>query len=43
MDFIRDSLKDGRSIRSVNVIDEFNPECLTSVVDFSLATQRVIR
>jgi len=47
MDFISDSLKDGRSVRTYvrtfNVIDDFNRECLTIDVDFSLPTQRVIR
>ena len=43
MDFMSDSLKDGRSVRTFNVIDDFNRECLTIDVDFSLPTQRVIR
>ena len=47
MDFMSDSLKDGRSVRTYvrtfNVIDDFNRECLTIDVDFSLPTQRVIR
>jgi putative transposase len=43
MDFMSDSLKDGRSGRTFNVIDDFNRECLTIDVDFSLPTQRVIR
>ncbi len=43
MDFMRDSLKDGRSLRTFNVVDDFNRECLTIDVDFSLHTKRVIR
>jgi putative transposase len=34
---------EGRSVRTFNVIDDFNRECLTIDVDFSLPTQRVIR
>ena len=43
MDFMSDSLKDGRSLRTFNVIDDFNRECLAIDVDFSLPAQRVIR
>ena len=43
MDFMSDSLKDGRSVRMFNVINDFNRECLTIAMDFSLPTQRVIR
>jgi putative transposase len=43
MDFMSDSLKDGRSLRTFNVVDDFNRECLTIDVDFSLPTKRVIR
>lgn len=43
MDFMSDSLKDGRAIRTFNVIDDFNRECLTIDVALSLPTQRVIR
>jgi putative transposase len=43
MDFMSDSLKDGRSVHTFNVIDNFNRVCLTIDVDFSLPTQRVIR
>ncbi len=38
-----DSLKGGRSLRTFNVIDDFNRECLTIEVNFSLPTKRVIR
>lgn len=43
MDFMQDSLMNGRSFRSLNVIDDFNRECLGLEVDFSLPAQRVIR
>ena len=43
MDFMSDSLKDGRAIRTFNLIDDFNRECLTIDVALSLPTQRMIR
>jgi putative transposase len=43
MDFMSDSLKDSRSLRMFNVVDDFNREYLTIDVDFSLPTKRVIR
>jgi putative transposase len=43
MDFMRDQLSDGRSIRLFNVIDDFNREGLGIEVDFSLPSERVIR
>ena len=43
MDFMSDSLSDGRSLRTFNVIDDFNPEGLGIEVDFSLPSGRVIR
>ena len=43
MDFMSDSLRDGRTIRTFNVIDDYNREGLTIDVDFSLPTERVIR
>lgn len=43
MDFMSDSLRDGRTIRTFNVIDDYNREGLTIDVDFSLPAQRVIR
>ena len=43
MDFMHDQLVDGRSIRTLNVIDDFNREALGIEVDFSLPSERVIR
>ncbi len=43
MDFMSDSLRDGRTIRTFNVIDDYNREGLAIDVDFSLPTERVIR
>ena len=43
MDFMSDALEDGRSIRTFNVIDDYNREGLCIDVDFSMPSQRVIR
>ena len=43
MDFMSDSLKNGRSIRTFNVLDDFNCESLAIDVDIFLPTQRVVR
>ena len=43
MDFMHDQLEDGRTIRLLNVIDDFNREALGIEVDFSLPAHRVIR
>lgn len=43
MDFMHDQLVDGRSIRILNVIDDFNRETLGIEIDFSLPSERVIR
>jgi putative transposase len=43
MDFMHDSLEDGRSFRLFNVIDDFNREALGIEVDFSLPGERVVR
>ena len=41
--FMHDQLKDGRSFRTFNVIDDYNRECLGIEVDLSLPALRVIR
>lgn len=43
MDFMSDSLVDGRLLRTFNVIDDYNREGLAIDVDLSLPSQRVIR
>jgi putative transposase len=43
MDFMHDQLEDGRSIRLLNVIDDYNREGLAIEVDFSLPAERVVR
>lgn len=43
IDFMSDSLWDGRKYRVLNVIDDFNREMLAMEVDFSLPALRVIR
>ena len=43
MDFMHDQLQDGRSIRLLNVIDDFNREALGIEVDLSLPSHRVMR
>ncbi|AGI69481.1 putative IS3-family transposase [Octadecabacter antarcticus 307] len=42
-DFMADQLADGRSIRTLNVLDDFNREGLCIEVDFSLPAERVVR
>ena len=43
LDFIADTLSDGRRFRILCVVDDFSRECLTSVVDTSLSGVRVVR
>jgi len=43
MDFMSDSLIDGRLLRTFNVIDDYNREGLTIDVDLSLPSERIIR
>ncbi len=43
MDFMSDALADGRAIRSLNVIDDYNREGLAVDVDLSMPSLRVIR
>jgi putative transposase len=43
MDFMHDQLADGRSFRTLNVIDDFNREALGMEIDFSLPSERVVR
>jgi len=43
LDFMRDSLRDGRSFRSLNILDEYNREALWIEIDNSLPARRVTR
>jgi putative transposase len=43
LDFVMDQLDNGRRFRILNVLDDFNSECLAAVPDFSLSGLRVIR
>lgn len=43
LDFVHDTLSDGRKIRLLTVIDEFTRECLQIVVDTSLNGRRVTK
>jgi putative transposase len=43
LDFVHDSLCDGRSFRTLNMIDAFSRECLAMETDTSLGSERVVR
>jgi putative transposase len=43
LDFVHDALSDGRSFRTLNMIDAFTRECLTIETDTSLGSERVVR
>jgi putative transposase len=43
MDFISDALNTGRKFRSLNIVDDYNRECLAAEVDTSLTGARVVR
>jgi len=43
MDFVSDALTDGRKFRSLNIVDDFNRECLAAEVDTSIPGARVVR
>jgi len=42
MDFMQDSLIDGRKFRTLNVIDDFNREALGIAVETSISGHRVV-
>lgn len=43
MDFMRDTLQDGRPFRTLNIVDDYSRECLAIEVDTSLNGMRVAR
>jgi putative transposase len=43
LDFIHDSLRDGRRFRALTVVDDFSRECPAIAVDTSISGQRVSR
>lgn len=43
MDFMSDSLYSGRRFRLLNIIDDFNRECVTMEIGTSITSQRVVR
>jgi putative transposase len=43
LDFMSDSLSNGRTFRTLNIIDDFNREALWIEVDTSLPAERVVR
>jgi len=43
MDFVHDTLADGRSFRTLNLTDTFTRQCLGQEVDTSLSGKRVVR
>lgn len=43
LDFMSDSLSNGRAIRTLNIIDDYNREALWIEVDTSLPAERVVR
>jgi putative transposase len=43
LNFVSDQLANGRRFRILNVIDDFNSECLAAVPDFSLSELRLTR
>jgi putative transposase len=43
MDFMRDTLADGRVFRTLNIVDDYRRECLAVEVDTSLPGARVVR
>ncbi len=43
MDFMADQLADGRTFRTLNILNDFNREVLTIEVDFSLPLESVVR
>lgn len=43
MDFVRDTVRDGRAFRALTIVDDFTRECPVIEVDTSLTGERVVR
>lgn len=43
IDFMQDALQNGKKVRSLNILDDFNREILAIAVDTSLPSARVVR
>jgi putative transposase len=43
LDFVHDTLRNGRRIRTLNIVDDFTRECLAIEVDTSISGSRVAR
>ncbi|MFV0164596.1 DDE-type integrase/transposase/recombinase [Empedobacter falsenii] len=43
IDFMQDALQNGKKVRSLNILDDFNREILAIAVDTSLPSGRVVR
>ncbi len=43
MDFMLDTLADGRAFRTLNIVDDYTRECVAIEVDRSLPGARVVR
>ncbi len=43
LDFVSDTLGDGRRFRILCIVDDYSRECLAAVVDTSLGGVRVVR
>lgn len=42
MDFMSDSLANGRKIRTLNIVDQYNRKCLQIGIDYSISSKKVI-
>ena len=43
IDFMSDSLANGRKFRTLNIIDQYNRKCLNIAIDFNLPSNKVIQ
>jgi hypothetical protein len=42
MDFMSDALSNGRRIRTLNIVDQYNRQCLHIAIDHSISAKKVI-